>query len=115
MNEQIAYKFVKHEIPPLESLVNTFVYRMKVKLLNGEELVREEKNELALMLSTSTPRNKYKLRGWAFSFEGLVNEYWVEFTYGDIHRYYALDKTSLRACLSSVSRIVQVTKTKQFA
>ena len=103
MNGQIAYKFVQHDIHPLESFKDCFEYRMKVKLLNGEELTREEKNNLASRLSTSMPRTMLKLGGWAFSFKELTNEYWVEFNYGDIHRYYALDKTSLRACLSYVT------------
>lgn len=115
MNGQIAYKFVKHDIHPLESFINSFEYRMKAKLLNGEELTREEKNQLASRLSTSMPKTMLKLGGWAFSFKEFINEYWVEFTYGDIHRYYASDKTSLRACLRSISRIVEVTKVKQLA
>lgn len=115
MNGQIAFKFVKHDIHPLESFVNSFEYRIKVKLLNGEKLTREEKNQIASKLSTSTPRTMLKLGGWAFDFNELLNEYWVEFTYGDIHRYYAPDKTSLYTCLSSVNRIVEVTKAKQFA
>lgn len=115
MNREIAYKFVKHDIKPIEIFSNSFEYRMKVKLLNGEKLTREEKNQLASRLSTSMPKTMLKLGGWAFSFKEFINEYWVEFTYGDIHRYYASDKTSLRACLSSVSRIVEVTKAKQIS
>lgn len=115
ITSMIAYKFVNHDIHPLSSFINCFEYRMKVKLLSGEELTREEKNQLASRLSTSSEKRTLKIGGWAFTFTELVNEYWVEFTYGDIHRYYAPDKTSLRACLSSVSRIVEVTKAKQFA
>lgn len=102
-NTTIAYKFVNHEIPDLETLKDTFPYRMKVKLMNGEELTREEKNMLADRLSTS--KHSLKLRGWCFSFNYLLNEYWVEFDHGKIERYYAPDKTSLRACLTSISRI----------
>ena len=108
MNEQIAYKFVQHEISPLENYSNSFEYKMKLKLLNGEELTREEKNRLASNLSTSMQKSTLKLMGWAYSFRELLNEYFVEFTYGSIERYYAPDKTSLRACLSSVRRIVEV-------
>lgn len=115
MNGQIAYKFVNHDIHPLQNFVNTFEYRMKVKLLSGKELTREEKNELASRLSTSSKKGTLKIGGWAFTFTEFINEYWVEFTYGDINSYYAPDKTSLRACLSSVSRIVEVTNKKQFS
>lgn len=114
-NTNIAYKFVKHDIAPLESYTHTFPYRIKEKLLNGGILTREEKNELANKLSTSDSKTLLKLMGWAYSFRTFLNEYWVEFTYGDIHRYYALDKTSLRKCLSSVNRIVEVTKAKKIS
>jgi len=106
---QIAYKFVKHETPSLESLSQSFEYKIKQKLINNEKLTREEKNRLASELSTSMQRTNLRLRGWAFSFREFVNEYWVEFTHGGIHPYYTPDKTSLRACLSSVNRIIDVT------
>lgn len=111
----IANKFVQHDIPELESLKDSFEYRVKVKLLNGEPLTREEKDRLAEELSVSQSKASLKLLGWRFTFINLLNEYWVEFTNGDIHRYYAPDKTSLRKCLSHVYRIINVTKDKTVA
>lgn len=107
-NTTIAYKFVNHDIPDLDTLKDSFPYRMKVKLMKGEELTREEKNRLVDELSVSG-KHSLKLGGWCFSFNYLLNEYWVEFTYGSIQRYYAPDKTSLRNCLSDISRIQIVT------
>ena len=107
-NTTIAYKFVNHDVSALETLKDSFPYRMKVKLMKGEELTREEKNMLANKLAVSG-KHSLKLMGWCFSFYDLLNEYWVEFTYGSIQRYYAPDKTSLSNCLSDISRIQLVT------
>ncbi len=112
---EIAYKFVQHDIPELETLKYSFEYRIKVKLLNNEPLTREEKDRLAKDLSTGRSKASLNLRGWRFKFMDLLNEYWVEFTHGHIERYYAPDKTSLRNCLSHVSRIIEVTSVKEKA
>ncbi len=115
MDNQIAYKFVEHEVPSLESLSSSFPYMVKSKLLNGVDLTREEKNRLADRLSVSMPKSALRLSGWEFSFKDVLNEYWVRFTYGAIYRFYAPDKTSLRSCLQNIDRIVEVTKAKKFS
>lgn len=102
---EIAYKFVQHDVPELETLKDSFPYRMKVKLLNNEPLTREEKNRLATELSTSRT-GSLRLRGWEYNFKNLLTEYWVKFNYGGIQAYFAPDKTSLRKCLNNINYIV---------
>lgn len=109
METVIAYPFVSHEIPALETLIGSFPYEMKTKLVHGQELTREEKNKLFNQLHTSS-YGKYRipLHGYMFDYSRWLKRYFVEFTYGDIEKFYALDKTSIRANLSNVKRIVEV-------
>ncbi len=44
MEAAVATKFVKWEVPTLESLHECKVYRLRMKVNNGEVLNREEKN-----------------------------------------------------------------------
>lgn len=95
----IAYKFVKHDIRPLDNMKGTKVYDLKVKLMNGQKLTREEKDWLAEKLSTSSyGRAAIALAGWIFSFYGYVNRYLVK-QYDRWAEYYAPDRTSLRKAL----------------
>ena len=47
MEKPIATKFVKWEIPPLETLAHSQVYLLREKLNRGEKLTREEKDFIA--------------------------------------------------------------------
>lgn len=40
----IASKFVKWDVPKLETLKNSKVYKLRIKVINNERLSREEKN-----------------------------------------------------------------------
>ena len=54
-SEQVlAIKFVQWDVPPLESLCNSKVYLLRVKLNRGERMSREEKNWLCEAV-TQTP------------------------------------------------------------
>ena len=52
----------------------------------------------------------YKLHGWLWNIDKVLNEYIVEFSYGSFQSYYAPDRTSLRKAISSyaVKRIITV-------
>lgn len=95
----IAYKFVQHDIGPLDGLKEAKVYKLKVKCMNGERLTREEKDWLAEKLSTSLyGKCCIPLMGWMFNFYNYLNRYLVR-QYGDWREYYAPDRTSLRHAL----------------
>ena len=95
----IAYKFVKHDVGPLEGLKGAKVYDLKVKCMAGVRLSREEKNWLAGKLVVSSyGRTAIALMGWMFSFYDYMNRYLVR-QYGQWTEYYAPDRTSLRKAL----------------
>ena len=107
----MIYKFVSHDIDSLDRWRNTQIYKLHEKLVtNRQKPTREDKDELFDMIH----RNRYKtgvaFMGWMFSFREILKEYWVQFTYGQIEVYYALDKTSIRqnSYMSDIQKIVEI-------
>ena len=108
----MIYKFVSHDIDKLETLKDTKIYKLHEKLLTrGEIPTRKEKNYLFDIMHNNC---KYgvKLHGWLFDFSSILKEYWVQFNYGHIEVFYALDKTSIRQnpYMMQIKSIVKVTK-----
>lgn len=105
----IATKFAKWEVPALATLKSCKAYQLREQLNNGEKLSRADKN----WLTEAINRNSYFRRGvpvmgWNFDFTDAVHFYWVK-QFGQIHEYYAVDKTSLRAILfGKVDEIVEL-------
>lgn len=54
MEAAVATKFVKWEVPTLESLHVCRVYRLRMKVNNGEVLNREEKNWITEKVNGNT-------------------------------------------------------------
>ena len=69
---QIAMKFVQWDVPELEKLKDSKVYKLRERLDNGDKLSREEKN--------------------------CFTRYFVK-QHGHIAEYYTIDKTALRSVL----------------
>lgn len=102
----IATKFVRHDIPPLETLQYAKVYLLREKLNKGEKMSRAEKNWLAEAVN----RNAYfkravPLHGYRFGFEDVLKTYVVK-QYGNWSEYNAPDKTSLKSIV--YGRIEQI-------
>lgn len=110
MNE-VATKFVTWETNPLESLTESKVYQLRVKLNKGGLMSREEKNWLAEAVnSNSYFRTAVPLRGYRFDFLDVIKKYLVN-QYGQWAEYYAPDRTSLRNHLvGQVIQIVEIPK-----
>lgn len=104
-----AWKFNPGATGKLEDLKGSKVYEIRLKLDNGEELTREEKNWVAEKLSTNSySRTAIPLMGWMFSFRDVLKRYWVK-QHGMIHEQYAMDKTSIRATTyGRIDKIVEV-------
>ena len=104
-----AWKFNPEVTSKLEDFKGAKVYEIRLKLDNGENLTREEKNWLAENLATNGySRTAIPLMGWMFSFIDVVKCYWVK-QYGMIHEQYAMDKTSIRATTyGRIDKIVEV-------
>lgn len=109
--EAIATKFVRHDVPELETLKYTTVYQLREKLNKGGKMNRAEKNWIAEMVN----RNAYfkravPLRGYRFGFEDVLKTYVVK-QYGSWSEYNAPDRTSLRSIV--YGRIDQIAEIKQ--
>lgn len=106
------YKFVKWEIPPLETLRDSFPFKIHEKVSNGVELTREEKNQLMRELLKNTySRVGVPLQGWMFDFRDYLRRFWVK-DIGGMREVFAPDKTSIRASdrFFSKCQIVEITK-----
>ena len=111
-SEQVlAIKFVQWNVLPLESLCNSKVYLLRVKLNRGERMSREEKNWLAEAVNTNTYfRTAVPLMGHRFDFMDVLKKYLVN-QYGHWAEYYAPDRTSLRSFLcGQINQIVEIPK-----
>ena len=107
----LAIKFVQWDVPPLESLCNSKVYLLRVKLNCGECMSREEKNWLCEAVNSNTYfRTAVPLQGYRFDFFDVLKKYLVN-QYGQWTEYYAPDRTSLRAYLyGRINQIVEIPK-----
>ena len=103
------YKFVKHEIPPLENLRETCAYRL---FENRHNLSRDEKDRLFSDLQTnSRSRKGVPLRGWMFPFHDVLRTFLVKLQHYGWCEVYAPDKTSIRSYYGHrVLRIVLLDK-----
>ena len=96
---EIAYKFVKWDVPELKALEGSKVYELREKLNKGESLTRAEKNWITENVNTNSYFSRgIPLRGYCFDFSDVLKRYFVK-QYNQILEYYAMDKTSLRAYL----------------
>ena len=109
--QAVATKFVQWDVNPLESLCNSKVYLLRVKLNRGERMSREEKNWLCEAVNSNTYfRTAVPLQGWRFDFLDMLKKYLVN-QYGQWAEYYAPDRTSLRSFLyGRINQIVEIPK-----
>lgn len=105
----IATKFVKWDIPELDTLKGSKVYLLREKVNAGGKLSREEKNWIA----ENVNRNSYfksaiPLSGYRFDFSEILKTFVVK-QYGSYQEYKAVDKTSLRAMICGrIDKIIEV-------
>ena len=87
-------KFVQWDVPELDGLKDSKVYRLRERLNNGDKLTREEKNWLTRNVwECCRFRRGIALGGYLF----------------DLTEYYAIDKTALRSMLyGRIEVIVEV-------
>ena len=107
--QAVATKFVQWDVNPLESLCNSKVYLLRVKLNRGERMSREENNWLCEAVNSNTYfRTAVPLQGWRFDFLDVLKKYLVN-QYGQWAEYYAPDRTGLRAYLyGRINQIVEL-------
>lgn len=96
---QIAMKFVQWDVPELEKLKDSKVYKLRERLDNGDKLSREEKNWLTRNVKECCHfKRGIALMGYRFDFSDVLKRYFVK-QHGHIAEYYAIDKTALRSVL----------------
>ena len=75
----IAVKFVKWDVPELDSLKNSKVYSLREKLNTGNRLNRDEKNWITKEVNTNSYfKNSIPLQGYRFNFSDVLNTYVVK-------------------------------------
>lgn len=108
MDKRIAYKYVTWETAPLEVFKNSFVYKVKEKLINKKKLTRTEKDNLISSTQFNFRNGTYKQAGWLFDFNNYLKTYLVK-QYGYWEEYKAFDKTSLKTILyGTIQKIVEI-------
>lgn len=104
----IAFKFVRWEVPALEQLKESKVYKLKEKCLRGDKLTRQEKNWLTEKGRDIYGNGLIPLRGWMFDFRDFMKRYLVR-QYDSWTEYRGFDKTSVRAMLcGTISEIIEI-------
>lgn len=106
---QIATKFVQWDVPELEKLKDSKVYRLREHLDNDGILTREDKNWLTRNVRECCYfKRGIALMGYYFDFSDVLKRYFVK-QYGQICEYYAIDKSALRSILyGRIEDIVEV-------
>ena len=109
--KEIATKFVKWDIQPLENLQGSKVYNLRLKLNNNGKLSREEKDWITEQVNHNTYfRSAIPLLGWRFDFSDVLKTFLVR-QYGRWTEYRAMDKTALRKILfGRIDKIVEINK-----
>ena len=106
---QIAMKFVQWDVPELEKLKDSKVYKLRERLDNGDKLSREEKKLAHPQCERVLPfQKRYRFNGLPFDFSDVLKRYFVK-QHGHIAEYYAIDKTALRSVLyGRIEDIIEV-------
>ena len=108
MNTAIATKFVKWDVPELDTLSNSKAYQLREKLNKDGKLSREEKD----WITENVNRNSYfksavPLQGYRFDFSEILKTFVVK-QYGQLHEYKAVDRTSLRTMIyGRIDKIIE--------
>lgn len=82
--KQIASKFVQWDVPELEKLKDSKVYKLRERLDNGGKLSRSEKNWLTRSLQECCHfKGGIALMGYCFDFSDVLKRYFVK-QYGHV-------------------------------
>lgn len=76
---RIATKFVAWDVPELDTLNESKVYKLRLMLNNGGKLNRSEKNWLTEKINSNTYFKKsVPLMGWRFDFSDILKRFFVK-------------------------------------
>jgi hypothetical protein len=91
----MIHKFVSHNVSPLETHSNTWLYQTHAKLERRETPTRQDKDGLVFLGGDSYDYCARHM-GYAYDFREWLNTYHVETQYYGILKVYAFDKTAIR-------------------
>jgi hypothetical protein len=107
------WKFVKHDIPPLEKLSEIPVYKLLVKANRGV-LTKEEKDRIAEMLHSSAEKTSIKQIGWCFPFRSFLRHFYVKTHYYGVQEIWAFNKMQVRNILArGMGKIYDICETNK--
>jgi hypothetical protein len=91
-----VYKFVKWDVPALETLKDSTAYKTMEALQNGEKT------------SIYAESGTVKLMGWLFDFRPYMKKYVVKIKYYGWQEMYAFNKTAIRKNYVIPSHVLQI-------
>jgi len=107
------YKFVSHEISPVENYKDAKVYQLLVKANRGT-LSKEEKDILIEMLHSHAEKCCIKLMGWKYNFRSFLRRFYVKTDYYGVQEMFAFNKTQIRKYLTfGMGHIYDICETKK--
>ena len=104
----IATKFVKWDVPELETLKTHRVYALRERLNAGKAISRQDKNWITKTVNNNAYfSSAIPLYGYSFDFSDILKIYIVK-QYDSYQAYKAIDKTSLRAMIyGKIDKIIE--------
>jgi len=107
------YKFVEHEILPIESFKDTKVYQFLVKANRGT-LSKMDEDALIEMLHDHGEKYCIKLMGWKYNFRSFLRRFYMKTEYYNIQEEFAFNKTQVRTILAiGMGHIYDICETKK--
>lgn len=109
----MIYKFVKWDVPVLDSLKGSDVYALHEKAETGK-LDRSDKNTIFRELQTNSySKTGIPRSGWMFSFKSYLKTFLVKLKFYGWQEVYSFDKSSIREYYGS--DILQIVLLKETA
>ncbi len=107
--EASVIKFVPWEVPALNSLRDTLVYRLRAMINSDIPLNRAQKNWITAKVNNNPYfNNAIPHQGWLFKFSDVLKRYVVKQD-GRCREIFAIDKTSVREYLrGNIEYIVEI-------
>ena len=108
-----VHKFVKHEVPSLEQISNTPVYRLMQHLNNGGSYKSADRAEIEVVFNelfhSEAYRHGYvKRAGYVFDFSEYLKTYLIKCKHFGWYEVKAFNKTLLRKLSANPSYILKI-------
>ena len=107
------YKFVSHEISPVENYKDVKVYQLLVKANRGT-LSKEEKDDLIKMIYDHGEKHSIRLMGWKYNFSPFLRRFYTKTQHYGVQEIFAFNKMQIRKYLTCfMGHIYDICETKK--